>query len=187
MQEQEYLVALGSNLGSHAGDASQTLVAALQDLAGRGVHLRRVSRFFSTPCFPAGAGPDYVNAAAAVRTYHDAASLLATLHEVEAAFDRERVSRWAARTLDLDLIAAGDGVLPDRETVDHWLTLSPEAQRTVAPDRLILPHPRMAERAFVLIPLADIAPGWRHPVLDRSVAEMRDALGADDVAGVVPL
>jgi len=78
-------------------------------------------------------------------------------------------------------------VLPDPAGFRHWLDLPPEAQSREAPDRLILPHPRMQDRAFVLVPLADVAPDWRHPVLGRTVTQMRDALPAGLLAEVVPL
>ena len=74
--------------------------------------------------------------------------------------------------LDLDLLAAGSTILPDTNTLDTWMSLPSETQRIRAPDQLILPHPRLHERAFVLVPLLDVAPFWRHPVLNRTVAEL---------------
>ena len=148
-----------------------------------------VSRFFATPCFPAGAGPDYVNAAAVleIAPQTDAASTLAVLHRVEAQFGRKRETRWGMRTLDLDLLGLGDSALPDAETQDGWRNLDPALQARRAPDLLILPHPRLQDRAFVLVPLADVAPGWVHPRTGRSVAEMLAALPEADRAEVKPL
>ena len=68
-----------------------------------------------------------------------------------------------------------------------WMTLSAENQKQKWPDQLILPHPRLQDRAFVLVPLADVAPDWVHPVLGRTVLEMRDALPAEDLDQIVPL
>lgn len=149
----------------------------------------RVSRLYRTPCFPAGAGPDYVNAAAVVtwRNVIEPAALLAAIHRIEAEFGRERLQRWGMRTLDIDLIAVGDSVLPDPATWKMWKDLPPAGQARRAPDRLILPHPRLQDRAFVLVPLADVAPDWRHPVLGRTIREMRDALSPEALAEVVPL
>lgn len=165
----------------------EILPDSLSVLDQRGLHLRATSRLFRTPCFPPGAGPDYVNAAAVLETDLSPRDVLALLHNVEAEFGRERVQRWGSRVLDLDLLAVGDAVLPDRDTHDRWRALTPEAQLTETPDDLILPHPRMHERGFVLLPLNDVAPDWRHPVLGRTVSEMCAALPAAATEGIWPL
>ncbi len=93
---------------------------------------------------------------------------------------RIREKRWGQRTLDLDLIASADMVLPDFETHRFWRTLPPEDQLKKTPDQLILPHPRLQDRAFVIVPLAEIAPNWAHPVLDLSIMQMLEALPQED-------
>ncbi len=188
--DQVCLIALGGNLPSDAGAPAQTLRAALSALAAAGLPVLAQSRFWRTPCFPVGAGPDYVNACASLdggALGDDPAQVLAVLHRIEAQFGRTRATRWGGRTLDLDLLALGDQVFPDAAVQDHWRALDPVAQANRAPDRLILPHPRMQDRAFVLVPLRDIAPDWRHPRLNRTVRQMHDALPAADRAAVVPL
>ena len=187
MAVQIYLIALGGNLPSIAGPPQDTLRAGLDQLARSGVEIEAVSRFFRTPCFPAGAGPDYVNAAARLRFDGPPERLLAVLHDVEAEFGRERVQRWGRRTLDLDLVAAGNAVLPDRATFETWRALPGDEQRRQTPDRLILPHPRLQDRAFVLAPLAEVAADWVHPVLGKTVDEMLKALPDKAVAEVQPL
>jgi len=181
------LIALGANLPSDAGPPAATLLAAVEALIGVDIRLVVLSRLFATPCLPAGAGPDFVNAAAVLDTALPPQALLQRLHAVEARFGRRRDERWAARTLDLDLIAQGDAVLPDAATWAEWAGLPALDRMARAPDRLILPHPRLAERAFVLVPLAEVAPDWRHPVTGRSVLQMRDALPAAELAAVRPL
>lgn len=136
---------------------------------------------------PAGSGPDYANAAALIVTSLRPGELLDRLHAIEARFGRDRgTGRWSARILDLDLIALDDLVLPDAATQRGWVAMAADRQRAEAPDRLILPHPRMQDRAFVLAPLAEIAPGWRHPVSGLTVAGMLAALGPEALAGMVP-
>ncbi|SEO01322.1 2-amino-4-hydroxy-6-hydroxymethyldihydropteridinediphosphokinase [Salinihabitans flavidus] len=181
------LLALGGNLPSQSGDPVQTLAAAVGDLNRGPVRLRKVSRFFSTPCFPPGAGPDYVNAAVEVETALAPRALLDCLHGIEAARGRARVQRWGMRTLDVDLIALGDRVIPTRERFMQWHDLPPDEQVSATPEELILPHPRIQGRAFVLVPLMDIARHWIHPVLGLSVRQMHDALPESDRAAVISL
>lgn len=151
-----------------------------------GLRLTAVSRFWRTPAHPAGSGPDYVNACAAAWVSDAPAALLARLHAIEAALGRERSGRWAARGIDIDLLAMADGVLPDPATQDTWRALPPADQARLAPDRLILPHPRLQDRGFVLAPLAEIAPGWTHPRTGRTVAQMLADLPASALTGMAP-
>jgi len=129
-----------------------------------------------------------VNAALALQTEFSAASLLSALHAVEADFGRRREgARWQARGIDLDLIGYGDLVLPDDRTHDRWRGLPPERQAEAAPPELVLPHPRLQDRGFVLAPLAEIAPGWVHPRLGQSVSQLLAALPVGAMAGIRPL
>lgn len=181
------LIALGGNLPVEASAPEDTLSKAIAALQAEDIRLRSVSRFFRTPCFPAGAGPDYVNAAVAVETSLSADALLARLHEIEARFARVREQRWGMRTLDLDLLDHGGAVLPDAAGYARWQGLPLERQMQEAPGQLILPHPRIQDRVFVLVPLQDIAPRWRHPVLQKTAAEMLAELPPEEVAEVCPL
>ena len=184
----QFLIAFGGNLQLSTVSAAETILLAAERLKSGGDLTVRLSRLFVTPSFPPGSGADYVNAAAVVETGRfGATEMLARLHEVEAQFGRDRRTRWGARVLDLDLLAMGDAVLPDGPTQDHWRGLPMEMQLIQAPDQLILPHPRLQDRAFVLVPLAEVAPDWRHPRLGLTVTEMLARLPATDKAGIRPL
>lgn len=159
------LVGVGSNLPHPAvGPPAALCAAGLAALEARGVAVAARSRWYASAPVPPSGQPDFVNGAAAVATDRGCEGLLAVLHAVEAEFGRVRPAPGAARTLDLDLIAY------------HGLV------RPGGPPPL-LPHPRMAERAFVLLPLRDIAPGWRHPATGRALPEMIAALPPGQVCG----
>lgn len=163
-----FVVALGSNLG----DRAATLTSAVAALAGEpGVRVRRVSRLVETD--PVG-GPeqgDYLNAVAVGATALGPADLLAALHRIEARHGRVRAVRWGERSLDLDLIQFGTPGEADEV-------------RSTDP-ALLLPHPRAAERAFVLRPWLDADPGARLRVGEQVVALARHT-DAIDGSGVRP-
>ncbi|MFZ5782974.1 MAG: 2-amino-4-hydroxy-6-hydroxymethyldihydropteridine diphosphokinase [Pseudomonadota bacterium] len=162
-------VALGGNLDHPVhGAPVRTLTAALRALAGRGARVRRLSPWYRTAPVPPSDQPWYVNAVAEIDTGWPADRLLAELHAVEADFGRVRSDANAARLIDLDLI-------------DY-------RGRTAAggPGHAILPHPRLEGRAFVLKPLADLAPDWRHPRTGVGIRALLDALPADQVAERLP-
>ncbi|MBL8630036.1 MAG: 2-amino-4-hydroxy-6-hydroxymethyldihydropteridine diphosphokinase [Rhodospirillaceae bacterium] len=146
------LIAIGSNLPSVAGSPLETCNAALKLLPERGITVARTSNWYETAPVPVSDQPWFVNGAARVETTLGPDDMLRVLHDVEAHFARVRHERNAARTLDLDLLAYGDQVRSG--------------------EGVQVPHPRLHERAFVLYPLMDVAPGWRHPVLGQTVTEM---------------
>ncbi len=140
-------VALGANLGD-AAQALRDAVAALGDT--QGIRVVRASRLYRTAPVQS-TGPDYINAVVEVSTTLTAPALLDALQAIEKQAGRERPYRNAPRTLDLDLLLYGQG--------------------SIASPRLTVPHPRMSERAFVLVPLADIAPTLVSPLLLQDVAD----------------
>jgi 2-amino-4-hydroxy-6-hydroxymethyldihydropteridine diphosphokinase len=158
------LIGLGANLPSpEHGKPRETLEAALAILAARGLRIRARSRWWESAPVPLSDQPWYVNGVVEVETGLRPRALLSLLHEVEAGFGRVRSVPNAPRLLDLDLLAYGDQV-------------------STAPEGPHLPHPRMAGRAFVLRPLAEICPDWRHPVTGRGLTELIAALGPEQIA-----
>jgi 2-amino-4-hydroxy-6-hydroxymethyldihydropteridine diphosphokinase len=145
------LIALGSNLASQAGSPAETLKCALDRLRELGVKILSVSSFYETPAWPDPSAPAFVNAVAAVHTALQPVELLNLLHGVETEFGRMRSAPNAARTLDIDLL---------------------DYDGRVMMDGVALPHPRLAQRSFVLVPLAEVAPGWTHPISGQGVGEL---------------
>ncbi|WP_439103714.1 2-amino-4-hydroxy-6-hydroxymethyldihydropteridine diphosphokinase [Celeribacter marinus] len=186
-QRQNAYIALGGNLRSDFGPPEDTLRAALDALSDVGVSVVSVSALYRTDCFPRGAGPDFVNACAQIESSLGAESILQILHDIESAFGRTREVRWAGRALDLDLLAMGVQVCPSPEIARGWMGLPIDQQMKMAPDQLILPHPRLHERGFVLIPFRDVAPDWIHPLLGKTVTQMCDELPESERSGVKPL
>ena len=160
MNGTEVLIALGSNLGDRAG----LLLGGLARLSALdGFELAGLSQVYETePVGPAGQGP-YLNAVLRGRSELTPRELLREMLRIEASLGRLRQQRWGPRTLDLDLLDYGGLVLEE--------------------PGLRLPHPRLHQRPFVLVPLGDVAPDWRHPTLRKTAVEL---LGSLDSTGVKP-
>lgn len=178
------VVALGANQRSNIGKPEETVDFACGDLSRRVGFPIRKSRLYQTPAFPAGAGPDFVNAAAMFHTDLTPEQVLQICHDIEQIAGRTREVRWGQRTLDIDLIAFDDVVLPDPATQEGWRNMPIDDQKAKTPTQLIVPHPRVQDRSFVLVPMVDVAPDWVHPVLGLTTRQMLDARPAAEKAGV---
>lgn len=156
------LLGLGANLPHQDfANIADTLQASVEILAAKGIKTALRSRLFKSAPMPPSAQPWYLNGVVHVETDFGPRELLNTLHSVETVFGRTRHEKGEARVLDLDLLDFD------------------EVQSSFNP---VLPHPRLHERAFVLLPIADIAPAWRHPVLKKTVSSLVKGLPANCTA-----
>ncbi|MBC6405025.1 MAG: 2-amino-4-hydroxy-6-hydroxymethyldihydropteridine diphosphokinase [Rhodospirillales bacterium] len=154
-------VAFGANLPSFRGGTPRdSLEAAIALLPARGIAPRVCSRWYRSPPWPSSGQPWYVNGVVLCETLLPPEAVMTALHELEEAFGRRRRHPNQARPLDLDLIDYGGRV-------------------TRAEDWPRLPHPRLQDRAFVLRPLAEVAPGWRDPRNGTAVADLLTTLPED--------
>ena len=170
------LLALGSNVSSDLQDSYDLIKKSISELCKKTIKKIDISNFYQTPAFPIGAGPDFINCVISAYTELDPVILLEELHSIEAKFGRKRLKRWGQRTLDIDLLDYDSKIKPNITYVQEWLNMPLDKQLKQTPNQLILPHPRLQERAFVLIPMADVAPDWMHPILCKTTLEMRDTL-----------
>jgi 2-amino-4-hydroxy-6-hydroxymethyldihydropteridine diphosphokinase len=157
-------IAFGGNIG-HVRDTFRKARADLNDI--RGVEVTGYSKLYRSTAVGPGEQPDYLNAVVAIETELEHIDLLDQLHLIEEKHGRIRFPeppRWSARTLDLDILTYGSFI--------------------VELERLVIPHPMMAQRMFVLCPLCDLDPNWHHPLLKMTAAEMMAQLIA---AGEPPL
>lgn len=185
------LFALGGN--SDFGGESPNLVVERAVFALQSSEIGgswRSSCLYRTPAFPAGSGADFANAVVICEAPEVSAEVaLVVAHSIEAEFGRTRSERWGARTLDIDLIAAGpagEQIAPDLSVAQQWRDLPLDAQLITTPQTLILPHPRVADRSFVLVPLVEVAPDWIDPLSGQSACALLAARPAHERASVVP-
>ncbi len=158
------LIAFGANQPSALGPPRLTIEAAMANLDQEAGKIMARSRFYRSAPVPISAQPWYVNAIVSIETQLQPELLLNLLHGIETHLGRVRREKNEARVIDLDLLDY-NGFIRDRPP--------------------ILPHPRMHERAFVLLPLAEIAPGWKHPILGLSAGQLLARLPPGQTAQLI--
>ena len=172
----QFLIALGSNISLGSLLPLEIIKRAIVELVKTDINVLSISRFYETPAYPTGSGPNFINSVVKVEANYPSQEILKKLHQIEERFERQRISRWGDRTLDLDLLAVNKQVLPRRKILQKWLDLPLSEQKKKTPSELVLPHPRIQDRAFVLLPLLDIEPNWTHPILKKNTMQLYHAL-----------
>jgi 2-amino-4-hydroxy-6-hydroxymethyldihydropteridine diphosphokinase len=162
------LVGLGANCPGPWGTPSEAIAQALSEIERAHVEVVAVSPIYETAAVGNARQPAYVNAVAALATSLPPEALLRVLKAIERRSGRRGGRPWGPRTLDIDIIDY-DGL------VRHWRGRAPDFG-CAGPRPLVLPHPLAHERPFVLRPLRDVAPNWRHPVLQETAAELLRAM-----------
>lgn len=164
------VIGLGSNLTTEKYLTSKEILeAAISLLREKGLDVRKVSNFYETEPVPKSDQPWFVNAAIRVETSFAADNLLNILHDVENELGRVRKERWEARIIDLDLLCYNDLIVPNEKI---WLKkVKEEVLKGV-----IIPHIRLHERDFVLIPMSDVAADWQHPIFKKNTQKLLDDL-----------
>lgn len=161
-------IGLGANLPSQGRSPAQTIVDAYSALEAAGIEVVRRSSLWRSPAWPDPGKPPYANAVAEIVSACPAEVLMPSLLQIESAYGRRREMRWDSRTLDLDLLDYRGEVIEQ-------------------PPELILPHPRATQRAFVLLPLQEIAPDWCDPVSGMKIAQLIERLNPGDRAATLKL
>jgi 2-amino-4-hydroxy-6-hydroxymethyldihydropteridine diphosphokinase len=170
-KRQTILVGLGANLTSPVGAPEQTIRAAISYLEKGYIEDVRVSSYYRSTPVPATGQPDFVNVVLVATTSLAAQALLDLFQATETQYGRRPAERWSARTLDIDLLAYGNGILPN---ADSWNDVVSDPDPAATLSAPVVPHPRLHKRAFVVKPLIDIAPEWRHPVLGKTISDLKD-------------
>lgn len=167
MTHAKVLIALGANLPSRAGPPAVTLTSALSDIVARAGNVLICSGIHESPAWPDPSDPPFVNLVALIETLHAPDALLAIFKSLEKSFGRRESVRNAPRPLDIDILDY-DG-------------------RVYESANLNVPHPRLSERAFVLVPLTEILPGWVHPVSGLTAEALLRGLPEADRRAVRPI
>ena len=166
------LISYGANLEGPFGPPRQTIYKALEKLRSKGFNILEQSKSYCSESFPNKNDPKYLNGCLKIEVDLEPTEVLRQLKHIERRMGRLPGERWGARICDLDLLSVDSLVYPNIQIFNYWRNLCFKRQEKEKPNELLLPHPRIQDRAFVLRPLLDIAPNWKHPVLHLTVEEM---------------
>jgi len=168
----KYFIALGSNMETQNLSRLEIINIALGYLSQFKIILIKVSSFWESRSYPDRSQPNFINAVAEVQSELNPYQILLTLKNIEKKMGRKNSARWEKRVLDIDIISSGSIILPNSFEFNKWLKMPLHKQIKIKPYELILPHPRIQDRLFVLKPLDEVDPNWTHPVLNKTSLEL---------------
>ena len=177
-----YLISFGANLDSEFGSPMDGLKYAINEFSMFGFNVRQQSKWYSSLSYPDPKDPKYINGCLEMFCEFEPFEVLTKLKNIEKRMGRTTDERWSSRTCDFDILSCRSSknfILPSKKVFRYWFSLPLDKQLKMRPNELVLPHPRMQDRSFVLIPLYDIQPNWIHPVLGVRLISMIDKLSAE--------
>ena len=182
-----YFISFGSNKKSVFGCPIKTLSRAIEDFGTENLTIVDQSNWYFSPAFPDSSQPRFVNGCLEVKSTLDPHQVLRRLNRIERKMGRTLGKRWEARVCDLDILSCENLITPNLRTFNYWFKMPFEEQLRRKPTELLLPHPRLQDRAFVLVPFAEIAKDWLHPVFGISVEDMLARLSIEMINQILPI
>ena len=174
------LISFGANIPGPLGCPAETLNRAIKEFQYQDLLILKKSQIYSSLAFPDPKKPAYLNGCLQILVNCGPNDVLCKLKAIEKTMGRRTNHRWGSRICDLDLLSFESKVLPSAKIFNHWYRMPLKNQLLEKPDELLLPHPRIQDRAFVLKPLLDVAAGWMHPVHNLTVKEMFNFLPKEE-------
>ena len=183
-----YVVVLGSNLPSEFGNSAETLKKCAGEMRSYPAICSLLeSNWYISSSILDEREPRYVNVGIRFSANLEPKELLNFTSDLENKYGRKRQRRWGPRTCDIDILLCDQLILPDKLNFKKWLNLDLSDQIRIVPNELILPHPRLQERAFFLKPLNDLKPDWIHPFLKMNAKEMLDSLPSNELENIIKI
>ena len=175
----DVIIGLGSNQEYREMKPFEILNNAKKKMEKRKIVLGTQSKVYISHPFSDKGGPNYSNSVLIATFAGKPHELLFELQQIEYELGRVRHERWGNRSCDLDILAIDDLILPNINEFNHWVSIGLNEQIKISPTELIVPHPRIQDRGFVLKPLVSIFPNWRHPVFKKTASDLFNSLPGD--------
>ena len=174
------IIGMGSNQDYRGRNPIEILDYAKEKMCKVRIDIIHESEYFTSPAYPNDSDPIFINSVLLAEYSGTPEELLFELQGIENYFGRVREKRWGKRSCDLDILAINDLVLPSISEFYYWANLKVKEQAIKTPKQLVVPHPRMQDRGFVLKPLMSIFSNWQHPVFEKTVAQMLNSLPEEE-------